>query len=340
MKVVEWYLKHAHLAQTIWSGLEYAFLSEDNRQCGPFVYCKEFLIDSIWSQINQTPISIYGFHYNPYSDPAICMTSSRILLRNMDDMYFDRRVQRSLQFINKIEEELKFPQSTFEECENVPYRRMGSVYLLTSSPDWLHAPPLVSMLTLMIRSGMVYNGTDPWKRHLQKVRDKEISLAQKKDSDHLKIAYPAIVDLVETKCARLGNDQSANWPPESERVDFWWMHEYSGIVSLANGTARRINRAWYPKPKFNVAERMRDVLPILKKGIGDTHFPDLRPECEPCWSDTHALLQGLHYTAGPFDNRDFFNHDKFKEDFLRLVRSFFPDCEVKCYWKSQEVEVS
>jgi len=402
MHVKEWYLKWAGLAQTIWEGLEYAFLSEDDRQCGPFVYCKEFLVDAVWSQINNTPISIYGFHFNPNTDPPVCLTSCRILLRNRHDKEgFDKRIRKMLKFINAIEEDMGWNLSTLEKCDNSPNKNYyGNVYLLVSPANWLHAPPLVSMLTLLIRSGMAYDGKLPWWVHLNQIRMKKIKVYQKRDADHLGQAWSAIVDLVETKCARLGSDIASNWPPV-ELIEFWWMHEASGIVSLSTGAARRVNRDWYrkrvkyselpakaifkiekdflPEKRYmklipiykedkqtwnthykngqednlggftnvaddeevivittglNVAEKMKEVLPLLKKGTGGVEFPDLEPEWLKRWDETYARLRWTSPTGTSPEDRD-----KFREEYEQLIKSHFPGCGVKIAWYWREIEV-
>lgn len=45
---------------------------------------------------------------------------------------------------------------------------------------------------------------------------------------------------------------------------------------------------------MNVAQKMREILPILRRGLDGIHFPAIRPEC----------------------------------DFEKLVRSHFPSCHV------------
>jgi hypothetical protein len=91
---------------------------------------------------------------------------------------------------------------------------------------------------------------------------------------------------------------------------------------------------------MNVAKKMREILPILKKGVGEVPFPGLKPQVEENWSKDYASVGGMFYEADLFVTHDYFNHDKLREDFEKLVCSHFPKCGVTFWWGSQEFEVS
>lgn len=90
---------------------------------------------------------------------------------------------------------------------------------------------------------------------------------------------------------------------------------------------------------INVSQKMREVLPSLKRGINDNPTPGLRPQREDAWNEGYATLKGLWYSAGPFDDQEYFNHERFKRDYEKMVRSHFPGCKVTFNWHSQEIEV-
>lgn len=92
---------------------------------------------------------------------------------------------------------------------------------------------------------------------------------------------------------------------------------------------------------LDIGKKMTEVLPLLKKGLlgTDVDFPNLRPECQDEWGPNYAIVGGLHYFFAQYDDYTFFDHDKFRSDYEEKVCSFFPECTVKCYWQSQEIEV-
>jgi hypothetical protein len=91
---------------------------------------------------------------------------------------------------------------------------------------------------------------------------------------------------------------------------------------------------------MHIAEQMRKVLPELKRGINGVSFSGLKPELEEDWSENYALLQGLHYTAGIFDEQEYFDHERLRADYEDLIVSKFPGCDINIMWRSQEIEIS
>jgi hypothetical protein len=248
---VSWFNRKLKLAQTIWSGIQYSFLSEDNKQIGPFVFCKEFLLDACWATNNMRPIFTYGYEYNPFLDPKVCLTECRILLRNFYDTKFSNRVENMVKFLNHFEEKLDYSKSRFEICKDA-----GSpTIVLISDSKWMHAPPLLSLLTLLIRVGMIYNPKMDFLEHCDAVRKGHIFPYQYRDNEHLRRAWTAIKAILnkETNRFRFHNEKALNWP--SGKINSFVIHEHSGIVSLATGTADMVCKDWYVK-KENPTVRM------------------------------------------------------------------------------------
>lgn len=220
-----WTKKLPWLAQTIHEGLQYAFLNGD-KQCTPFVYCKEFLLDAVCATVNKTKTSVFGFDYDPNIDVPVDLTQSCILLRNRQDKDFDSRIQNLTKFLNQFETTLEFNPSTLEQIEN-----LKSVYLLKSDPKWLNSLPLVSMLTLLIRVGMVYHSGAAIK-HCKRMIDLKVFPYQEKDVGHLTKAWPGILKVLETKAKCL-----ENYYP---KVNQYLIHEYGGIVSYSLGDYKKL----------------------------------------------------------------------------------------------------
>jgi len=155
---IEWHPKTQKICQIPKDGLEYALVSEDYRQVHQLVWCKDFLQDAIYGHINHKKINIYGFEYNPDTSPPIYLDQTRILITNWKDADFARKLLENCQeFLHEIEEILKLRKTVIERCENPPprYRKAG-VFLLNGSKRWMHAPPMISLYTLLIRVGFVH----------------------------------------------------------------------------------------------------------------------------------------------------------------------------------------
>ena len=112
--------KDDKMVQTIHHGLEYAFFSNDNKQCFNLVLCKEFLLDACFAQVNNKKVSIYGFDFDPNGKSPVCLDELRLLVRNEEDKNFDKSIRMAVEFINCLEKEMDVPQSQLYEIENSP----------------------------------------------------------------------------------------------------------------------------------------------------------------------------------------------------------------------------
>ena len=82
---IKWLTSFRHLIQAYNSGLEYAFISKDMKQCHPFVLCKDFLHDIVHANLNKKPVSIFGLVYKTtgwFANPSIDLECTRIALVN------------------------------------------------------------------------------------------------------------------------------------------------------------------------------------------------------------------------------------------------------------------
>ena len=244
MQVAQWYTKYHHIAQTISTGVQYSFLSADNRQCFPFVFCKEFLIDVVAGELKDKPVNLYGFQYNE-ANPRVDLTHVRVLLKDFSDRKFLNSVDRMSVFLQLLEEKMGCKTfSKIQMVDNSP-KYEGPIVLLTSPAKWMLAPPMLSLYALMIRIGMFFNLEDTAWEHCQKIRDCKILTGNIRNSDYLKKAWKVMMDVVESGgTCRFKPDMKDNWP---DYKDQWKMHELSGIVSLADGNAKEVCSDWYPK---------------------------------------------------------------------------------------------
>jgi hypothetical protein len=112
---------------------------------------------------------------------------------------------------------------------------------------------------------------------------------------------------------------------------------------------------------INIADKMRELIEHLNvEGIRDVRL-HLEPECEEDWSADYAIVHGLWWTAGDFDDQHYFDHAAFRFDLQDLVYNHFSEPDsitivlidsekatqpvgkscivVKFYYTSQELEV-
>jgi len=139
------------------TGFQLAFVSDKLEQCHPWVLCKDFLTDVVWASLHKKPVSIYGFKYNPETNPLPCTSEIRMLVRNkqLSNDKFDKQIEQSLKFINVVERKLKFIPSRIDK---VDMGQAHSIWMFTSDKRWIHASPLLSMYSLFLRIGCFYDG--------------------------------------------------------------------------------------------------------------------------------------------------------------------------------------
>lgn len=156
---VEWHPKTLKgISQIPKDGMEFAYVSEDYKQVHQLVWCKDFMQDTIFGSLHNTPFEIYGFKYDPAKNPAICKDKTRIMVCNWRDQEFEQKLLMNCkEFLHGIEKRLKMKNTIFEKCVNPPpiYRRSG-VFIIEGSRRWMIAPPMISLYTLLIRIGMVH----------------------------------------------------------------------------------------------------------------------------------------------------------------------------------------
>ncbi len=253
MQVAKWYNgTQMKIAQTVWTGLQYSFLSEKGEQLSPFVHCKEFMMDTVWAELNNKPISTYGFLYHPEFFPKVCLTETRLLLRNWEDKEFVQGVQNCMRFLNQLERKLNFNPSKAVEVTNprgMMYVERVPVMFVSGDPKWMLSPPLLSLYTMLLRVGMTYTKGSAWVFMKKLMKGKERSYGRE-DAWRLTKIYDTVKILVDTKAEIFGTDMKKNWPTTREtgdgKVVAYDIHENAGIMCFANGKAKYICPDWYP----------------------------------------------------------------------------------------------
>jgi len=247
-KRIKWYTKDVKLQQAISSGVQLAFVNGKGEQCCPFVLCKDYLHDAIYNLLYGTKKSVWGFCYNPNSDSPIDLSAARLLVTNSGDSQMRKKIPALLDFLNQVEQELKIKQTTARECADPPrkYKKCG-VYYLVGSKRWLHSPPMVSLYTLLIRSGFVHTVGQPFRETIKKITSHEINAYQYEDRGRLvgaKKGMDRILKEGDRKifCRKIKD----NYPPGMNMKD---MHDYMGICAFSDSYTEKYAPKWHKDKK-------------------------------------------------------------------------------------------
>lgn len=233
-------------AQIYSAGIEFALCSDDNNQIGPFVLCKDFFQDLILASLHNTICSIYNYQYNPKTMPAPPDKNFKVLLANSRDKEFFYKIPSLLNFINQIEERVKVEKTTISLCQDPPKQYAGcGVYLLTADKQWMHAPPLMSMWTLLVRNGTKHKIGKTWEETIQGIIDGKIPPAQVHDHTFMKFSKPGLDLIIEKGIDLFAKEKQKNYPKDKAGSA---MHHYSGIVGYGSGKGKMFFPDWeYPE---------------------------------------------------------------------------------------------
>lgn len=226
-------------------GMQYALVNDNGRQVHHFVWCKDFLHDLMFGNINSENINIYNFKYSPQEDVPPPSKKIRIAVVNSYDKNFGSKCGNSLDFINQVEEAMGFTKSTLSECDDAPekYKATG-VYLFEGSKKWLNSPVLISMYTLLLRLGMTHTAGVPFLDTINGVADGDIVPYQKDDKKYSKSALVGIQRIIRDRPERIFHrTRKKNYP---KNLSGYTMHHQFGIVTFSDETNKQAMPAkWY-----------------------------------------------------------------------------------------------
>lgn len=244
----------ARLSEIYSTGFQIAFVSPDDKACHAWVLCKDFLNDAIWASLHNKPVSIYSFHYDPKSQPGLSLDPVRLIVRDKtikSGADFDKRIRQSIKFLNIVERLHEFPQST---AEKVNYGKTGSnVWMFTCPKQWIHAPPMISLLTLYIRIGCNYPGGGHlnaaikfYKQELAGKADRQSS----NDAGYLKQSRKMRLLIMKHKLGIFKPNMSDNYP---SGVDIHTVHNNWGIVNCSKDAGMK--KLWDLSDLENVGKK-------------------------------------------------------------------------------------
>ena len=133
-----------------------------------FAMCRETLVDSFRRKVNNNLINVKALNLLVWFTAPGAITvlkggkSVNINMGNKED-YFEyistkrnKSIYRALYVLNMIEKELKWKRTIIKEVVH-RFSHKHDLYLFVASPKWIFSPPLLSLYTLIIRSGTFEN---------------------------------------------------------------------------------------------------------------------------------------------------------------------------------------
>ncbi len=225
--------------------MQFAFLSsseDGNKQCHPFVLCRDFLHDAVKAHLNKNKWQIHGFTYEFGKYPAICMDNMLMLVRRslagmnkkqQDDASneFNTAIKRGLKLLHHYEKTAKLPKSTIEEVED---NLKNPVILFTGDPIWMSNTFLISMYTYLIRMGakeITFSSNKALMEEYQRVL-KEFQKTGKSDNDitYLRDAWNKLDIVAKYRKDLFGDDVHEMF--FDNKIPSSTFHNYCGIQSL------------------------------------------------------------------------------------------------------------
>jgi hypothetical protein len=257
LRDVKWHPKTNRICQIPKEGLEFAMLSPKYEQLNQLVWCKDFMQDLIWSYLNNQPIDIYGFKYDPKSAPVPSLKKLRLLVTNYKDPEFgDKLIKNVLPLIHSVEDRLKMPRTVLEKCHGTPatYKKSG-VWILNASRRWLKATPMLSFYTLLVRIGFVHQFEDSLETTLNKVKEGKIKTyydAHCRDKEMIEKALPGILKLMKYSDRKIfPANIRRNYPTHfadgknSVKLSVFNVHDRCGVVGFSVGSTRQYFPHWH-----------------------------------------------------------------------------------------------
>lgn len=224
--------------------MRFAFVTsqkEGYKQCHPLAKCRDFLHDAVSAHLHRGRVSIYGFSYEYGNNPPLDMRKMRMLVKRADkdsDATFKTQMGNAKKLLGHYEKMVGFTETKILKVAGEPGLR-----LFVGSGEWMKAPHLVSLYTLLIRLGE-YKAAFKTDADLQKEFERIVKESKTKgrygsepnDIRYLRQVRQKLTTIVENTDKLVQRETIANYP----KVHTDALHNYGGIVSLC--TDRHFNK--------------------------------------------------------------------------------------------------
>ena len=222
--------------------MEYAFISDDLKQCHNFVYCKDYLQDAIYSSINDKAIKIYGFSYDrkkplPKEKTRIAIGDKKKDLTGL--------IPNMVGFLNQFSEKISLDKNTATAVEP-PKEFSKGVFVIEGDPTWMISPPMISLYSLLIRVGLSAPEGD-FMDIIKKTIEGAIKPYQENDKRYLQSAMPGIDRILKHGYRKIFYVKAKDNYPDTLAVGT--IHGVCGIVGLGNGGSSSHMPHWHKELK-------------------------------------------------------------------------------------------
>lgn len=253
LKKIEWCAKSKRLNQALSDGVEYAFVTPKGQQITQFAFCKDYLQDAIQSRVLNKKRGIYGFSYDPKTEPLISFKSTDLLVTNSQDLNLELNIKNCLDFINQVEDHLKIKNTIVFKVENPPLKYLKSgVFYFKGSNRWIKSAPMISMYTLFIRVGLGHKIGTPFKETINGIVSGKLNAYQKVDYTRLKYSLNGISYILDKgDVAIFGKRIRDNYP---SKINISTMHNKFGIGNFTEKSNRKKMPQWFADFKEKTIE--------------------------------------------------------------------------------------
>ena len=228
------------------TGIHYAFVSPESdgsKQCHHWIKCRDFLHDALRSHHTGKVENIFGFSYEPKTNPPLDLEKMRMLFKR-NTSASDSKTSENTRDMAKAGLALVCHMEKHGGIEPLSklYRTSGDkdVYMFEGSPEWMESTFMISLYTFLIRLGakkMVFKDKEDLDSQLENLKPSTSGCDN--DINYLKIVRPFLHKIVEERknFKYVKEDGKRLLADKSVSV----FHNYTGIVSLckeATGTTK------------------------------------------------------------------------------------------------------
>lgn len=263
---IEW-LKNPNkgIAQIYSSGLEYALVNDKLQQCHDFVFCKDFIQDAVHGSLHNHTASIYGFSYNPKTQPALSFDKIRVVLVNNSDKNMRDKIPNVLDFLGQFCVKMKLKKCEGFEAETPPKNYKYGAFMIVGSGMWFNAPVLVSMYSLLLRAGFAHTKGEDAMKTVDKLISGKLKPYQSNDASQMASAKKGIEQILKNGYRKhFFIDTKKNYP---EQVNIGTLHNSSGIVAFAQGSTRSVCKYWTNVEKRAAKKAKEAEAPIVADAV-------------------------------------------------------------------------
>ena len=217
-------------------GVKYAFLTskeEGNKQCHPWIKCRDFLHDALRAHVAKKKEGIFGFRYESGVNPPLDLEKMRLLVKrdaNKDEKNISENTKEimdcALAILNCVEK-----YTNVKPLTKLYETNQKDIYLFEGAKDWMESTFMISLYTLLIRLGARKITFKDRKGLIEKLKDLSKSNQVHGDNDikYLKTVWPFIYRIMRAR-GDLKYMQDGKALMADKTIGTF--HAYTGIVSL------------------------------------------------------------------------------------------------------------